>query len=31
MEKKAAELSRPDAAKKIVDVCYQIVCGGAGV
>ena len=31
MEKKAAELSRPDAAKEIVDVCYQMVCGGAGV
>jgi UDP-N-acetylglucosamine--N-acetylmuramyl-(pentapeptide) pyrophosphoryl-undecaprenol N-acetylglucosamine transferase len=31
MERKTEELSRPDAAKKIVDGCYQIIWGGAGV
>jgi UDP-N-acetylglucosamine--N-acetylmuramyl-(pentapeptide) pyrophosphoryl-undecaprenol N-acetylglucosamine transferase len=27
LEKRAGELSRPDAAKRIVDVCYQLVFG----
>jgi UDP-N-acetylglucosamine:LPS N-acetylglucosamine transferase len=31
MERKAGELSRPDAAKKIVDDCYQMIYGEVGV
>jgi UDP-N-acetylglucosamine--N-acetylmuramyl-(pentapeptide) pyrophosphoryl-undecaprenol N-acetylglucosamine transferase len=31
MERRAGELSRPDAAKEIVDMCCQMVCGEAGV